>query len=47
MDTIDGAGNGRQDVVNEDGKVAAETRQKPGMKRAAKRASYRKRNEDA
>ena len=47
MDMIDGAGDGQQDVVNEDGKVAAEPQQKPGVKRAAKRASYRKRNEDA
>ena len=28
MDMIDGAGDGQRDVVNEDGKVAAETRQK-------------------
>ena len=27
MDMIDGAGDGQRDVVNEDGEVAAETRQ--------------------
>ena len=47
MDVIDGAGDGQRDVVNEDGKVAAETRRKRGVKRGAKRGPYRKRNEDA
>ena len=47
MDMIDGAGDGQRDVVNEDGEVAAETRQKRGVKRGTKRGPYRKRNEDA